>query len=222
MRDSPDTRESLLLRIRDPRDREAWFEFAAIYRPLVYRVGRRFGLQDADAQNLVQDVLRKVERQANGWEPGQARGSFRRWLSTVARNAAIDAIRRAAPDAGQGGTSVRETLQGLPARPENSDAVYHLELERQAFRWAARRIRREFTEATWTAFWQTMVEGQACAEVAARLERSLGAVYTARSRVMQRLKEELELFPWQSDPAAAADGADSAHRVEPEQRERDA
>jgi RNA polymerase sigma-70 factor (ECF subfamily) len=196
MTEAPETRDSLLLRIGDPRDRDAWFEFVSIYRPLIYRVGRRYGLQDADAQNLVQEVLQKIERQAGCWEAGPPPGCFRRWLATVARNAAIDAIRRITPDAAAGGTSVRGMLQNLPAGGDGSELEFRRELERQAFRWAARRIRDEFTEPTWTAFWETMVEGEPCAEVAARLGRSIGAVYTSRSRVMQRLKKELNDFDW--------------------------
>ncbi len=199
MTNSPETRQSLLLRIRDSQDREAWYEFVSIYRPLIYRVGRRHGLQDADAQDLTQDVLQKVERKAGEWKEGQAPGTFWRWLATVAKNAAIDAIRRAAPDVARGGSSVGEVLQSLPERDTGSEAVFRLELERQAFRWAARRIRDEFTGPTWTAFWQTMIEGRLCAEVADRLGRSLGAVYTARSRVVQRLKKELEAFDWDSE-----------------------
>ena len=66
-------------------------------------------------------------------------------------------------------------------------------------RWGGRGMRGEFTGPTWTAFWQTMIEGRLCAEVADRLGRSLGAVYTARSRVVQRLKKELEAFDWDSE-----------------------
>ena len=88
------TNERLLLRIADPMDREAWDEFSSIYRSLIYRVGRRLGLQDADAQDLVQEVLQKVAATISDWESGQPSGSFRRWLQTVARNAAVDAIRR--------------------------------------------------------------------------------------------------------------------------------
>ncbi|MFN0055056.1 MAG: hypothetical protein ACKV0T_23025 [Planctomycetales bacterium] len=65
MTHSPDTRESLLLRIRDSQDREAWQEFVSIYRPLIYRVARRHGLKNADAQNLAQEVLPKVKRKAD-------------------------------------------------------------------------------------------------------------------------------------------------------------
>jgi RNA polymerase sigma-70 factor (ECF subfamily) len=207
MVETPETRESLLLRIGDSRDRDAWFEFVSIYRPLIYRVGRRYGLQDADAQNLMQEVLQKVERQAGSWGP--ARGSFRRWLATVAANAAIDAIRRIAPDAARGGTSVRESLHNVPAAADDSELEFRRELERQAFRWAARRIRDEFTEPTWTAFWKTMVVGEPCADVAARLGRSVGAVYTARSRVMQRLKQELNQFDWDFALNNQARGYDS-------------
>ena len=202
----PDTRESLLLRIRDPRDRDAWTEFVAIYQPLIHRVARRHGLQEADTQNLTQEVLQKIERQAGEWEPGQSTGSFRRWLAVVARNAAVDAIRRMRPDAASGGSSVRHALQSVPAPVEDSVAEFRRALERQAFRWAAQRIHDEFAEDTWDAIWRTMVDGEACGDVAKRLRRSVRSVHTARSRVMQRLKQELEHFDWnlaadESEPA---------------------
>ena len=57
MSDSPETRPSLLVRLRDPPDEQAWGEFVEIYEPLVYRLARRRGFQDADARELVQDVL---------------------------------------------------------------------------------------------------------------------------------------------------------------------
>lgn len=65
--ENPETNDRLLVRIRDPLDRDAWYEFVSIYRPLIYRVGRHHGLQDADAQNLVQVVMHKVEKQAARW-----------------------------------------------------------------------------------------------------------------------------------------------------------
>ena len=60
MDDDPTTRPSLLVRLRDSRDEQAWGEFVEIYRPLVYRLARRRGLQDADALELVQEVMIKV------------------------------------------------------------------------------------------------------------------------------------------------------------------
>lgn len=189
------TDEYLLDRLGDPADREAWVEFTSIYRPLVYRVARRLGLQDADAENLVQEVIHKVGSRLSEASSIRPENGFRRWLSTVARNAAMDVIRSVKPDAGRGGSSVQLALREIPeSRELTSDVVFQRELERQAFRVAAKRIRSEFNDATWHAFWETMVNGRSCSEVAEQLGKTLGAVYTARCRVMQRLKEEVKLL----------------------------
>lgn len=75
--DTPSTRYSLLLRIQDPQNDAAWAEFVAIYEPLVYRLARRQGLQDADADDLCQEVFRAVAGAARRWTPDPCRGSFR-------------------------------------------------------------------------------------------------------------------------------------------------
>ena len=84
MTESPVTRASLLLRLRDPRDVEAWGEFVEVYGPLVYDYGRRHGLQDADAADLTQEVLRAVAWSAGEFRYDPSRGMFRSWLFTVA------------------------------------------------------------------------------------------------------------------------------------------
>jgi RNA polymerase sigma-70 factor (ECF subfamily) len=53
----PNTRNSLSLRLSDACDAEAWDQFASIYEPLVYRLARAKGFQDADAREIVQEVL---------------------------------------------------------------------------------------------------------------------------------------------------------------------
>lgn len=73
---SPTTRYSLLLRIADPQNHAAWLEFVAIYEPLVYRLARRRGLQDADARDLCQEVFRAVAGAAHRWEPDPHAGRF--------------------------------------------------------------------------------------------------------------------------------------------------
>ncbi len=157
------TRHRLLIRLDDPEDREAWDEFVSIYWPLIYRICRQRGLQHADAENVAQDVLRKVESLKVELPETARRGGFRRWLAAVARNAAIDAIRRSRPDAARGGTSVQETLREIQDRGDASEDELRRELERQAFRWAARRVRDEFSETTWAAFWETMAHPKSSA-----------------------------------------------------------
>lgn len=193
-----ETNDSLLVRVRDPQDREAWEEIVAIYRPMICRVAKRRGLQDADAQNVAQVVLQKVATAVQGWERKPA-GGFRRWLATVARNAAIDWLRKVQLDAPQGGSTAQLQVRVIAESTSDLESEIRREVEREAFRWAARRIRGEFAETTWLAFWQTMVEGNSSTEVAEALGKSVGAIYTSRSRVMRRLKVEVESFQWPSE-----------------------
>ena len=90
MNDSQATRFSLLVRLRDMQDTEAWFEFVEIYTPVVYGFLRKRGLQDADAADVTQDVFRKVSRSIRGFQCDRELGSFRGWLLTVTRNSLTD------------------------------------------------------------------------------------------------------------------------------------
>jgi|SRR6516164_2562879 RNA polymerase sigma-70 factor (ECF subfamily) len=194
MNDSPATRASLLVRIRDPRDGSAWSQFVDIYAPLLYGFARKAGLQDADAADVTQEVLRSVAGAVTNLEYDPRRGSFRGWLFTIARNRLRNFQSRKPPDSGSGDSGVHERLQQLAAPEQGQAAWWDQEYERQLFQWAAARIRRDFEESTWQAFWQTAVEGKSGKEVARELRISLAAVYLAKSRVLTRLKEQIQLI----------------------------
>lgn len=193
----PETRDSLLLRLADADDQEAWRQFTAIYRPMIYRIARRQGLQDADAQDLAQRVLVSVVGAIGRWQADPARARFRTWLHTVARNALIDHLRAARPDAAAGGTTAQLRLHDAAEASAGDlaeDPQIEQEHQRAVFRWAAREAQHEFTESTWLAFWRTAVEGRSVAATAQELELSKGAVYIARSRVMQRLRDKVTQY----------------------------
>src|SRR5437763_3437312 len=108
MAEIPSTRASLLVRLRDPRDGAAWREFVDLYVPLVYGYARKQGLQDADAADLVQDVLGAVAGAAARLHVDSERGAFRNWLFTVVRNRLANRRRslRSRPASGGDASSV--------------------------------------------------------------------------------------------------------------------
>jgi RNA polymerase sigma factor (sigma-70 family) len=186
----PVTRPSLLVRLRDPRDDRAWAEFIAIYSPLIYRLARRKGFQDADAADLVQEVLRAAAGAIDRWDPDPARGSFRHWLFKIARNLMINLLERQRRRPKESGGGDIEDLVGLqPARASEDSALFDEEYRRQLFHWAAERVRPEMRASTWSAFWGTAVEGRKAREVGEKLGLSVGAVYMARCRVLGRIRE---------------------------------
>lgn len=191
MLEFPETHDSLLAQVQSLQDESAWHEFVAIYRPVVYRLARRRGLQHADAEDLSQRVLIAVRQSIGRWRSDPSQGRFRAWLGTIARNAILNMLTRRPPDAAVGGTSIHQRLAEEP----QPDAALgeHMEREhrRSLFRWAARRVRDEFRDGTWEAFWRSVVEGEAVDEVAVSLGKSLGAVYAARGRVIRRLRDEI-------------------------------
>jgi len=193
MDEIPNTRPSLLVRLRKPHDEQAWAEFVEIYEPLVYQLARQRGLQDADARELAQEVFVAVTSAIERWQPDPARAKFRTWLFRIARNLIVHALvaRRRHPQ-GTGDSDFRDLLEQQPA-PDSEDAgAFDEEYRRQLLLWAAERVRIHFQENTWRAFWLTSVEGQQVQSVAASLGISAGAVYIARSRVMARLRETIE------------------------------
>jgi len=193
MQESPATRASLLVRIRDPHDQDAWRQFVDIYASVVYGFARKRGLQDADAADLMQEVLRAVARTADRLDYDPNRGSFRGWLYTVTRNKIFNFLNgRKNHERGSGDTGAQERLEEQAAHQDDAASLWDQEYERRLFDWAAEQARPEFQGATWQAFWQTAVEGQGAKEVGDRLGLSLGAVYVAKSRVLARIREQVQ------------------------------
>jgi RNA polymerase sigma-70 factor (ECF subfamily) len=192
MSSSPSTHLSLLLRIRDPKDRIAWGEFVRLYAPLIHAYGRHHQLQDADAADLAQEVLRCVARSAPTFLYDPAKGSFRGWLLTVTRNELRKiGARKARQTSGTGDTQVQHVLEQQPDAAAD-EHYWSREYQWNLFQWAAEKVRPEFREATWQAFWLTSVKGRDVAAVAAELGMTPGAVYVARSRVTARIRQEVD------------------------------
>jgi RNA polymerase sigma factor (sigma-70 family) len=193
MNESPVTHPSLLVRLRDLGDEQAWCEFTEIYGPLVYQLAKRRGLQEADAQDLVQEVFRSVARAIERYDPDPARGSFRGWLSRIASNLIVNLlIAQKRHPRGTGETDVLRLIEEQPDPGREESVLFEQEYRRSLLAWAAERVRPAFSELAWQAFWQTGVEGKAPKVVAQTLGMSLGTVYQYKSRVVARIRREIE------------------------------
>lgn len=192
MSEFPETSHSLIARVKDLADGSAWAEFLGIYQPVVYRMARRRGLQDADAQDVAQQVFVAVARAIREWQPEPGMPPFRAWLVTITRNAVTKALVRRRPDTGRGGSSVGELLI-LARSNESTDSADEFSRESRlaALQWAAEQIRPEFSPMTWRLFWDSAVLGRSIAELSRDAGRSAGAIYMARFKVLQRLKAKM-------------------------------
>jgi RNA polymerase sigma-70 factor (ECF subfamily) len=187
----PDTRTSLVFRVRNPQDAEAWREFLRLYGPLIYRYGRRHGLQDADAVDFMQRVLLAVSGAIRRLEYDSQRGLFRGWLFAVVRQQFTHWLREG--QRWRNGLAAAEMAHQLNQPPDQeTQAAWDEDFQAQLLRFAADNVRRLVNERHWDAFWRTAVENQKAPAVAAQLGMSIGAVYTARSRILQRIRDEVQ------------------------------
>ena len=188
----PETRASLIARLPNAADAAAWDEAVAIYGPVVYRLARRQGLQPADADDLVQEVLAAVSRSVEGWLDRADRGSFRAWLFRIARNTAINILTRPKHRPLVTGGSDAAYALAEYAVPDDLPREFQIEYRRETFRRAAEQVRDAVADKTWQAFWETAVEGRPVAEVSEELGMATGSLYVARGRVMARLREAVK------------------------------
>jgi RNA polymerase sigma-70 factor (ECF subfamily) len=187
----PTTRATLLIRLRqDPSGQAGWEEFVERYGRHIYRWCRRWNLQDADAEDVTQDILLKLTQTLRTFAYDPSR-SFRGWLKTVAHHAwrdFADSRRHAQRAAGDG--RAQELMLTLEAR---EDLVQKLEeaFDLELLEAAKVRVRLRVAPHTWEAFRLMALEGLPVAEVAARVHMQVAMVYVAKSKVQKMLQHEI-------------------------------
>jgi RNA polymerase sigma-70 factor (ECF subfamily) len=193
---STGTSRSLLDRVKAD-DPAAWDRLVSLYAPLVFQWCRGRGLQPEDASDVLQEVFGSVAAHIGQFHKDRSGDTFRGWLRTITRNKLHDHFRRRGREpGGAGGSEAQQWLAQVPAPPPPEEcSAAEAPAERHLFRRALEAIRGEFEDRTWQAFWRTAVEGRAAPDVAAELAMSAGAVRVAKSRVLQRLREELGDLP---------------------------
>jgi RNA polymerase sigma-70 factor (ECF subfamily) len=204
------TNPVLLSRLRaSPADQAAWAQFVRHYGTMIYRWCRRWNLQEADAQDVTQNVLTKLAAKMPTFQYDPSR-SFRGFLKTLAHGAWSDYLAsRARPGAsGSGDSATLSLLETVEAR---DDLVRYLEetFDRELLAEAMLRVRARVERHNWEAFRLLALEGMSGAEVAKRLGLKVGHVFVARQRVQKMVQEEVARLegPRDDDPAPGTRGA---------------
>lgn len=213
--DLTQTRQSLLLRLRQ-HDDDAWAEFLAVYEQAIYRYCRSRRLQDADARDATQEVLAAVHARIDRWERDANKGSLRAWLFQVARNVAVDSFRARSRRNGNGaGSNAMQVLANVPHSDEAEAEAFQREYRRALFSWAAEQVRPDVREGTWRSFWMTAIDGQKPEQVAKELKLSVGTVYTAKCRVVARIRAMIARVDDDADNCVIGDigQAAASHKI---------
>jgi RNA polymerase sigma-70 factor (ECF subfamily) len=188
---SSSTSIKLVSRLRHaPTDQAAWEEFVRRYGPRIVAWCRGWGLQDADAQDVTQDVLVEIARKMRTFQYDPAR-SFRAWLKTLAHGAWCDFLERNRRGRGAGDSEVARLLQAVEAQDDLARKLEE-EYERHLLEAASTAVQQQVGPNTWEAFRLLAFEGLSGAEAAGRLGMKVGAVFVAKSRVQKLLKEKVE------------------------------
>lgn len=196
MADFPDTRISLILRLGQNSDVQAWQEFAEIYAPAIHGLATRRGLQPADADDITQEILFGVARAIERFQPDASRAKFRTWLSRIARNLIADfcegrakrPISQSISDSWLEAATDHQNLASI----EISDERFEEEYRSALFQLAAGRVRSRVNEQAWQAFQETAVHGKSAEETAEQLDVTVGNVYVCRCRVLKLIRIEVE------------------------------
>jgi len=182
---------SLLLRVQG-KEALAWQRLVHLVGPVVYNWCRHARLKPEDAADVGQEVFLAVSKSVAQFrrnEPGQ---SFRGWLWSITQRKVADFWRRRAVDPVAQGTNQQEWLEQIPLGESSDPSSGHGTRQPEGLHRALQLIRSEFEDRTWQAFWHVTVESQVPAEVAQELNMSTRAVYIAKSRVLRRLRDELQ------------------------------
>lgn len=178
---------SLLERVKDRSDQEAWARFVKLYTPLIYYWTRRCGLQEQDSADLTQEVFATLFQKLPEFQYDRHK-SFRGWLRTLTLNHWRDLHKRVAARPVPGHDAGLKEL----TVPDEVSVLEELEYRQRLVEQALQVMQTDFEPLTWRAFWEHGVNGRPAAEVAGELDLSLAAVYGARFRVITRLRQELK------------------------------
>lgn len=191
------TRPSLLFRVREWSDSASWEEFHRLYRRLIYGRARRAGLSHADAEDVAQDVFKRVAETIRDFDINPERGSFRGWLMKLTHWRIADKFRRQLPfpqptsEDPASNLSHTEPAENVPA-PTAEEDEWDREWQQHLLAAASERLARQVNPRHFQIFDLYVLQGWSLLRVTKELRVSPASVYVIGHRLTKRLKAEVE------------------------------
>lgn len=183
------TSPSLLLRIRNSQDEDAWNQFLDVYSPIVRSYCFQRKIQYADIDDITQDVMTSVSNAIRNFEYDPSKGRFRAWFGTVTANRIKSFLGK-------------KNRSELPQTNEDSSSDQYADpdtdwidiFSERILRLACSQIQADFADSTWSSFEATWIRNESAADVAKSLGIQVHAVYVNKSRVLKRLEAEVRML----------------------------
>lgn len=179
-----ETRVSLLLRIKDDRDSNAWQEFDTIYRPMLYRFAKAYGAHDSDAEDVVQQCMGAIHAHIKEFEYDPSKGRFKGWLKTLVNNRMRNRFRKQKEEIAR-----TQHFAGLQSPESNPESMFDKIWMDEHLKHALKVVRRDVEEKTFKAFVMYVIEEKPVEEVCTALDLNQNQVHKAKYRLTRKLAE---------------------------------
>ena len=191
------TRSTLLVRLKDLDNQQAWQEFFDVYWTLLFNFARRAGLNEPDAEEVVMDTVETVARKIEDFEYNRQTGRFKSWLLTIVRFKLGDRFRKKKRQAEKGEVaSLDEIAEGqvMDADAPELEKIWDAEWQKRMIDMALERVKQLVGHKQYQIFHCYVIQEQAAEDVAEFLEVSKAQVYVAKNRVGKIFEAELKLL----------------------------
>ena len=188
---SKTTSPSLLLKIRNEQDTGAWDQFVEIYAPIVRSYCFQRRIQQADVDDIVQDVMTAIATAIRTFDYDPVKGRFRAWFGTVTANKIKNFLNKQ--------VRINDTHGELDPMDSNRsytdpDSDWIDIFSERILRAACARIRLEFEETTWACFDAIWMRDESAAQTAKALSIPINRAYVNKFRVLRRLESEVKML----------------------------
>ena len=198
------TRSTLLVRLKDLDNQQAWQEFFDVYWTLLFNFARRAGLNESDAEEVVMDTVETVARKIEDFEYNRQTGRFKSWLLTIVRFKLGDRFRKKKRQAEKGEVaSLDEIAEGqvMDADAPELEKIWDAEWQKRMIDMALERVKQLVGHKQYQIFHCYVIQEQAAEDVAEFLEVSKAQVYVAKNRVGKIFEAELKLLASEEENA---------------------